>query len=163
VNDIALIKLRRDVKLNKFVQIVCLPKTGEGDLAKTKTYGIATCWEAIKSDEYGDIPPWSDRHSNRLQYSVYPIQSNPLCSNMSALPFNSTVSFCAEVRKAVDRSCHGDSGGVFIQSAKRGDSYRWVASGVVSCGEGCTHKDQLSFYTRVYPFIDWITNTVDRK
>ena len=104
VNDIALIKLKRDVKRNKSVQIVCLPKTGEGDLAKMKTYGMATCWEAIKSDDYGDIPPSYDRHSNRLQYSVYPIQSNRLCSNMSALPFNSTVSFCAEVRKAVNRS-----------------------------------------------------------
>ena len=164
MNNIALVKLSKDVKRGKFVQSVCLPKNEEGDLAKMKAYGIATCWPAIKLDELGRIPDWADRRSNHLQYSSHLIQSNRLCSKISGAPsFNSTVSFCAEVRDSVNHSCHGDTGGVFIQTSKGGDRYRWVATGVVSCGGGCASEGQFSFYTWVYQFIDWIMKTVDRK
>ena len=43
--DIALVKLSRKAKLNRFVQTVCLPDENElGDLAIPKTKGIVAGW-----------------------------------------------------------------------------------------------------------------------
>ena len=162
MNNIALVKLREDVKLGKFVQTVCLPEDNEGDLAMRKSHGIqaATCWGALKYVK--GIPLWAYRDSNRLQDNNFLIQNNRLCSNGSADSFNSTVSFCAGDKRG-SYPCFGDHGSVFVQKGKRGNGYRWVATGVVSCGGGCKHKDQFLFYTRVYPFIDWIKKTLYRK
>ena len=96
MNNIALVKLRKDVKLGKFVQTVCLPEDNEGDLAMTKSHGIqaANCWGDSK---YSDgIPEWADRVTNRLQDYDFLIQNHRLCSNGTAISFDSTESFSVQ-------------------------------------------------------------------
>ena len=163
VNAIALVKLRQEVKLGKFVRTVCLPKKEEGDLAIPTKYGIATGWGATKPLKPGEIAKKADQHPRILQYSSFRIQQDQLCSNKSVIAINSTVSFCAGDGKGGNDTCYGDSGGAFVREAKRGHEYRWVATGLVSWGNGCAQKDEYTYYTRVYPFIDWIKKNMDEN
>ena len=95
VNDIALVKLEQKVEFNKFVRTVCLPEKNEGDLVIPTKYGYVAGWGATKALKPGERAPDHRRYSNVLKHSAYEIQQNRLCGNRSALPFNSTVSFCA--------------------------------------------------------------------
>lgn len=163
INDIALVKLKQPVELSRFVRTVCLPKKDEDDLAVPEKYGYATGWGAIKAvKRFQDVTD-DDRNSKVLKYSSYQIQTNGLCSNRTKYAFVSKVSFCAGDGKGGNDTCYGDSGGAFVREGKRGDVYRWVATGLVSWGEGCAQKDKYGYYTRVHPFIDWIQNTMNNN
>ena len=163
VNDIALVKLKLKMEFGKFVRTVCLPTKDEKDLAIPEKYGIATGWGATKALKPEEKPAEADRYSKFLQYSAYMIQRDQLCLNRSVLPFNSTVSFCAGDGKGGNDTCKGDSGGAFVREGKREDGYRWVAVGLVSWGNGCAQKDEYGYYTRVYPYIDWIKKTMEEN
>ena len=160
LNDIALVKLEQKVELNKFVRTVCLPEKNEGDLVIPTKYGYVAGWGGTKALKPGIK---TRRYSNVLKHSSYEIQQNRLCGNRSSLPFNSTVSFCAGDGKGGNDTCHGDSGGAFVREGKRGDKYRWIVTGLVSWGEGCAQENQYGYYTRVYPFIDWIKEVVAKN
>ena len=160
-NDIALVKLKKEVKLSKFVRTVCLPRKEEGDLAIPKKYGIATGWGVTKPVKAGENAKQKDKYSEVLQFSAFTIQSDQLCRNRSVIAIDSDVTFCAGDGKGGNDTCHGDSGGAFVREGKRDDKYRWVATGLVSWGEGCAQKNQYGYYTRVFPFTDWIRGIVD--
>lgn len=158
-NDIALIKLRTEVKLGKFVRTVCLPQKQEGDLAIPSKYGLVTGWGATKATKA--FLTDKERHSNILQYSSFMIQKDQICQRSTSRRFNSSVTFCAGDGKGLKDTCIGDGGGPFVREARRENGYRWIATGLVSWGEGCAQKDKFTFYTRLYPFIDWIKKTMD--
>ena len=161
-NDIALVKLDKEVELGPLVRTLCIPDKDKGDLAIVKKYGIATGWGVTQALEFGKQPDDKKRYSDRLQYSAFTIQSDQLCANKSAGFFvNSTVTFCAGDGKGGNDTCHGDSGGAFVREAKRGEDFRWVATGLISWGVGCAQKDKYGYYTRVYSFIDWIKKTME--
>ena len=161
MNDIALVKLKAGVKLGKFVRTVCLPQKQEGDVAVPLKYGIVAGWGSTKALKPGERPKDADRYANSLLYSVFPVQHHQLCANRAALPYNSTVTFCAGDGQGVKDTCTGDSGGAFVRESRRGDGYRWIAAGLVSWGELCAQKNQYAYYTRVYPFIDWINKIMN--
>ena len=160
INDIALIKLREKVKLSPFARTLCLPEKDEGDLAIPMKYGFVTGWGVTQALKYSERPKPQSRYSTRLQYSAFTIQGDQQCANRSVIAFNSTVAFCAGDGKGGNDTCHGDSGGAFVREGKRGEDYRWVATGLVSWGLGCAQKNEYGYYTRVYPFTDWIKNTI---
>ena len=161
MNDIALVKLRKDVTLGKFVRTVCIPRKDEGDFALTSKYGIVTGWGATMALKSGERPKKAKRYGKILQYSAFTVQQNQLCANRSSIPYNSTVTFCAGDGKGGNDTCLGDGGGAFVRQTKRGDGYRWIAAGLVSWGEGCAQRNRYTYYTRVYPFIDWIKKTMN--
>ena len=157
-NDIALVKLKAEVKLGKFVRTLCLPKKQEGDLAVPLKYGVVAGWGSTKALTSGQKPR---DPAKILRYSVFPVQHDQLCANRTSFTYNSTVTFCAGDGQGVKDTCHGDSGAAFVRESRRGDGYRWIAAGLVSWGEGCAQKNKFAYYTRVYPFIDWIKKTID--
>ena len=161
MNDIALVKLRKDVTLGKFVRTVCIPRKDEGDFAVTSKYGIVTGWGATMALKSGERPKKAKRYGKILQYSAFTVQQNQLCANSSSMPYNSTVTFCAGDGKGGNDTCLGDGGEAFVRQTKRGDGYRWIAAGLVSWGEGCAQRNRYTYYTRVYPFIDWIKKTMN--
>ncbi|XP_078345207.1 complement C3-like [Oculina patagonica] len=165
LNDIALVKLDQPVKLTNFVRTVCLQEKNEGDLAIPQTHGIATGWGITRALKLGE--PFHRRDLSKvLHYSSLKVQNDDFCSNRS-MPFsiNSTVTFCAGDGQRRRGTCTGDGGGAFVREAQRGDDNRWawVATGIVSWGKGCGQKDEPGYYTRVYPFIDWIKKTMDKN
>ena len=165
MNDIALIKLDRPVKLTNFVRTVCLQEKSEQDLAIPGTYGIATGWGVRKALKLGQSAQLKDM-SNVLHYSSLKIQNDQFCSNR-AMPFsvNSTVTFCSGDGQRRSGTCSGDGGGAFVRKTQRRDGKRrsWVATGTVSWGKGCGQKDEPGYYTKVYPFIEWIKKTMSEN
>ena len=149
------------MKLGKFVRTVCLPQKQEGDVAVPLKYGIVAGWGSTKALKPGERPKDADRYANSLLYSVFPVQHDQLCANRAALPYNSTVTFCAGDGQGVKDTCTGDSGGAFVRESRGGDGYRWIAAGLVSWWEGFAQKNQYAYYTRVYPFIDWINKIMN--
>lgn len=135
---------------------MCLPEKDEGDLAIRNKHGIATGWGVTRALKLGENPERKD-FSKVLKHAFFKIQSDQLCGS-SSFPVNLTVTFCAGDGQGKSDSCKGDSGGAFVREAERGQDKRWawVAVGLVSWGEGCAQKDRYGYYTRVYPFIDWI-------
>jgi len=77
-------KLREPVQ----VDTLCLPTKDEGDLSIPKKYGVVAGWGATKALKPREGLSEADRYSTVLQYSAFTIQSDRLCSNRSALPFN---------------------------------------------------------------------------
>lgn len=165
LNDIALMKLDQPVELTNFVRTVCLQDKSEQDLAIPETYGVATGWGVTKALRFGELPNVKD-FPNVLHHSVLKIQNNQYCSNRS-MPFsiNSTVTFCAADEQKRSGTCSGDSGSAFVRETQRGDDkhWAWVVTGILSWGKGCAQKDEPGYYTRVYPFIDWIKKTMDEN
>ena len=164
-NDIALLQLDQQLELKPFVRTVCLPEKIEGDLLVPDKHGIATGWGVTRALQMYEEHERKDL-SNILKHSFFKIQSDQLCSeNSQKIAVNSTVTFCAGDGQGGSDTCQGDSGGAFILEAPRGHKKRraWVATGIVSWGVGCAQKNQYGYYTRVYPFIDWIKKTMDKN
>lgn len=166
VNDIALLKLDRPLQLTKFVRTVCLQgKKDERDLAIPETHGIATGWGTKQTLKLGESPKRSDL-PKVLRSSFLTIQNDQVCTETSK-PFfiNSTVTFCAGDAQKRDGACIGDGGGPFVREVQRGVDKRWawVATGVISWGKACGQEDNPGYYTKVYPFIGWITKTIYRN
>lgn len=162
-NDIALLQLDQSLELRPFVRTVCLPEKDKEDLAIRDEYGTATGWGVTRALKRGENFEKKDL-SKVLKHASFKIQSNEQCESSTTYPFNSTVMFCAGDGRGKGDACQGDSGGAFVREAERriGKEKRWawVAAGLVSWGEGCAQKDRYGYYTRVYPFIDWIEKTM---
>ena len=160
--DIALIKLSRKVKLNRFVKTVCLPEEDEGDLAIPHTNGTVAGWGITRNLTKKELETVSlNEISKVLRHTNLKIQSDNLCSNKTEETYNLTMTFCAGDGKGGSDTCKGDSGGAFVRQIGRGRvSQQWVAVGIVSWGNGCAQEDQYGYYTRVYPFIGWIKKTI---
>ena len=161
--DIALIKLKQEVKLSKFVRTVCLPEKSEGDLAIPETRGTVAGWGVTRSLRRGEFTHLSEI-SKVLRHASFPIQSDQLCTNKSGIQFNTTTAFCAGDGRGGEDACQGDSGGAFVRDTSFGllDS-KWVVIGLVSWGNGCAQKDQYGYYTRIHPFLDWIKETMNEE
>lgn len=65
--------------------------------------------------------------------------------------------FCAGDPMLKQDACQGDSGGVFAVRDPHSD--RWVATGIVSWGIGCSRG--YGFYTKVLNYVDWIKEVMD--
>ena len=160
--DIALVKLSQEVELSKFVRTVCLPEQDEGDLAIPKTRGTVAGWGVTRPLRRGEFTQLSEI-SKVLRHASFPIQSDQLCINKSGIQFNTTTAFCAGYGRGGKDACSGDSGGAFVRDVSQLTDSKWVVVGVVSWGNGCAQKDQYGYYTRVYPFLDWIKETMNEK
>ena len=161
--DIALVKLRTQVKLTAFVRTLCLPEKHEGDLAIPGTNGFVAGWGVTRALRHGEFAKPNDT-SNVLRHAVFKVQGNNICLKKSSITYNSTLAFCAgDGGRGVRDSCKGDSGGAFVRKVRRRPNLHWVAVGIVSWGEGCAQKDKYGYYTRLYPFIDWIKKTMDKR
>lgn len=142
------------------MQTVCLPNKNEGDQAIPTTNGTVAGWGATRALRLGERPSPQDL-SKVLRHAVLQIQSNPLCINKTIISYNATITFCAGDGKGKSDTCQGDSGGPFVREIRRGGQMRWVVIGIVSWGEGCAQRDKYGYYTRVYPFLDWINRTIE--
>lgn len=147
-NDIALIRLRRDVDITaENVLPICLPLTKELQ-ENVLTRVLIAGWGLTEEK----IP------SNVLLKAVLPIVSNGVCERVFRRSAKITSSqLCAGGEKGID-SCRGDSGGPLFFSGKvkglRYVQYGIVSVGVVSnCGGDETYP---GIYARVSNYMKWI-------
>ena len=117
-------------------------------------------WVATQALRLGDHPSPQDS-SKILRHAVLQIRINPLCTNKTTISYNATITFCAGDGKGKSDTCQRDSGGPLVGEIREGRQMRWLVIGIVSWGEGCAQRDKYVYYTREYPFLDWINRTIE--
>ncbi|XP_078621134.1 trypsin-2-like [Branchiostoma floridae x Branchiostoma japonicum] len=145
--DVALLKLKKRVRFNKYIRPVCLPSQSSTTLPPPGTVCSITGWGTTR--EGGSSP-------NRLQEADVPIVSDSQCSSVHRFRFDSSSEFCAGYMAGGIDTCQGDSGGPLV-CEKDGN---YFLHGVTSWGEGCARPGYPGVYARVAALSDWIRNTI---
>jgi secreted trypsin-like serine protease len=147
--DVALVKLKGNIKFSGQAQAICLP---DPDADFVGEMGLVSGW--------GKVEEKSSKPTAMLDYVQLPVLSNPDCQAMllSQTPPQKTVIrkewICAGFREGGKDACQGDSGGpfaVFVNGL-------WQLSGVVSGGFGCARPNTPGIFTRVPKFVSWIND-----
>jgi len=171
MNDIALVKLTREVQLNKFVQLACLPlpeynlpafyHNPVGQSATVTGWG-----ESGRSHDELQTGSVLDLHGVStllLQKGRIDIQPRERCNKVYKKSSVTTSHLCAGGGRTHTDSCRGDSGGgLMVDSGdypgqSQGNVH--VVVGVVSYGSRLC-GDSPSVYTKVDQFIPWIKENI---
>lgn len=146
-NDIALVRLERDVVYTKYVQPICMPSTlGLGRSAPDAGL-FASGWGRTLQTRQSAVKmkvtlPIVDQDQCREKYA-----------GIRAAIVDSQL--CAGGLFAVD-TCDGDSGGPLMRVSKS----QWSIEGIVSFGRACGLEGWPAIYTRVSSYEDWIRTVI---
>lgn len=151
-NDIALVRLNKDVVMKDHIQPICLPVTSALQKILFEKY-IVTGWGTTE-EKVG---------SNMLLQANLPYVNNAECQRqMNENRLNIKLNekqMCAGGINRVD-SCKGDSGGPLGFSATYNGA-RFMQFGVVSLGvDSCGEKSVPGIYCRVGAYMDWILDNM---
>ncbi|XP_078578611.1 serine protease 33-like [Branchiostoma floridae x Branchiostoma japonicum] len=145
-HDIALLKLKKPVKLSPAVYPICLPEPGDFPPVGTGCY--VTGW--------GKYVQPSLVGSNILREVQVPIIDDVTCRETYAEYGDYAIGpgmYCAGYEEGGRDSCGGDSGGPM--SCQQGDN--WTMVGVTSFGDDeCGRPGSYGVYTKVSHYVDWI-------
>ncbi|XP_073241399.1 trypsin-2-like [Porites lutea] len=140
MNDIALVRLQREVSFSDNVKPICLPKGGIS--FKTGTNCTVTGFGNIIEGGTG---------SRTLKKTNLPIVDDNTCSSLyGAQALNQQ--FCAGYEEGKTASCQGDSGGP-LACQKDG---RYYLTGVVNGAVGCARPGFPPVFANVTFFMKWI-------
>ncbi|XP_029312162.1 neurotrypsin-like [Cottoperca gobio] len=96
--------------------------------------------------------------------SWVPLMSPWQCKKHYGDSFSSHGTLCAgsppDTSLLHDDSCQGNSGGGLVCQGQTG---RWVLTGVVAGGYGCSDPSSPALYTRVSRFRSWIEEVIDTR
>ncbi|CAB3364850.1 Hypothetical predicted protein [Cloeon dipterum] len=145
-NDIALLRMDKEVPIKGDLYPACLPTPGK---RYTNENALVTGWG--KTAENRPTSPV-------LREVTVPIMSNTKCSGFYGTSQITENMICAGLPEGGKDSCQGDSGGPMV--VKNESVYQIV--GVVSWGEGCARPKNPGVYARVNRYLTWIkSNTPD--
>ncbi|XP_060139152.1 mannan-binding lectin serine protease 2 isoform X1 [Globicephala melas] len=154
-NDIALIKLKNKVVLNRNIMPICLPRSEAECFMRTNDIGTASGWGLTQRGflarnlMFVDIPV-VDHQNCTAAYAKQSYPGGRVTDNM----------LCAGLESGGKDSCKGDSGGalVFLHN----ETQKWFVGGIVSWGSiNCGEADQYGVYTKVINYIPWIKNIIN--
>merc|ERR1712168_1718347 len=149
-NDIAILKLSKDLTFSDKIKPVCLPTSATKDYSgKAST---VSGWGGTKA--YTPLKPVDQPRQCALKEAIVDIlkPSSKKCSNFIG-DSSSTTMLCAWA-KGKD-ACQGDSGGP-LTVAENG---KYVLVGVVSYGSGCA-TEHPGVYARVQGFLPWMKKII---
>ncbi|XP_038046894.1 sushi, von Willebrand factor type A, EGF and pentraxin domain-containing protein 1-like isoform X1 [Patiria miniata] len=169
-NDIAVLRLSRDVMLSSGIRPICMPKLAMKERALYSPHGeppYVAGWGTTQPYDYGDLclDGYRPVTSSLLQYLVIPVRTDRECRDSfinhyectSVSFYKPAIAFCAGVPEGGLDACKGDSGGPVMRQMTVADgSKRWVQIGIVSWGEGCAVEGRYGIYTRLSAYTDWI-------
>ncbi|XP_030371342.1 serine protease snake-like [Scaptodrosophila lebanonensis] len=150
-HDIALIKLAKDVSFDRYKHPACLPFE---DGYSFDTF-VATGWGSTSA---------AVLHSSKLLKAQLQRFSDTNCrkeySTSEEFPqgFDATTQICVGSKFGRD-TCDGDSGGPLL-SYHKDYPCMYHVMGVTSLGVDCGNPNKPGLYTRVYHYLDWITENV---
>lgn len=152
-NDIALIRLNRDVVMKDHIRPICLPVTSALQRQTFDKY-IVTGWGTTEEKVGSNI---------LLQANIPHVSIADCQRKMNENRLNIQLSekqLCAGGVNKVD-TCKGDSGGPLGFSATHNGA-RFMQFGIVSLGvDSCGEKSVPGIYCRVSAYMDWILNNME--
>uniref|UniRef100_A0A8D8F1R6 Serine protease easter n=3 Tax=Culex pipiens TaxID=7175 RepID=A0A8D8F1R6_CULPI len=149
-NDIALIRLDRDVGFSTYINPICLPlEDSVRQMNHTGMKVTAAGWGITESNFTSEV---------KLKVSLDVINHNRCVRVYKSADIRlRDTQLCAGGKKGED-TCRGDSGGPLMRQIQ--GNYHLI--GVVSFGaEHCGTKDVPGVYTNVAMFVDWIQSKLE--
>ncbi|XP_012265988.2 uncharacterized protein LOC105691829 [Athalia rosae] len=148
-NDIALLRLSRDVPFTSFIRPICLPPNS----STSSRFFFVAGWGKTETRSESNV---------KLKLKI-PLAEPAQCSSVyQAASINlGSSQLCAGGERGRD-SCRGDSGGPLMSVAmsNRG-TLQWTAAGIVSFGPSpCGMQNWPGVYTRVSSFMPWILSKI---
>ena len=146
-NDIALLKLDKQITFNDKVNAICLPDKQtnfpEGKICSTAGWGTRR---------------FLGRLSVPLVHVRPPLVSKETCNATRAYDGQVKYSMICAGRQAggLD-SCQGDGGGPLTCETQSNGN---VLIGISSWGNGCAYPNKYGVYTNVRDYLDWIENVI---
>ncbi|XP_070509425.1 venom protease-like [Chironomus tepperi] len=145
--DIALVRLQKNIKFNEHIYPICLP-TKQDDHWKAIVTGFGNLGNGMYSDKLMKVVVEKFDHDECKQ--LYEPKSI----------FQDTMLCYGDKRKSRD-SCDGDSGGPLQVSNDNNVYCTYTQIGIVSFGSSqCGVVGFPAVYVNVYNYIDWIERTV---
>ena len=150
-NDLALIKLKKEIIYNDYVRPVCLPTRDRSYNGQNTT--VVGWGKKSEGGQPADV----------LMEVVVPVITQKKCRRHTRYrPSEITENMmCAGYDEGVLDACQGDSGGPMIWRSDLDDAYTQI--GIVSWGQGCARKGYPGVYTRLGRYVDWIIDTVTKN
>jgi len=144
-NDIALLRLSREVQFNEAVIPACLPSRTDRDYSGSEA--VVSGWG--RTTEGGST-------SDTLRETSVTVLANTdaLCRTGAGQATVPNSKLCG-YRAGTD-SCQGDSGGPLVVQ----EGGRFTVIGVVSYGQGCARVGYPGVYARVTHYLDWIRQNI---
>ncbi|KAI3378815.1 hypothetical protein SNEBB_000814 [Seison nebaliae] len=150
-NDIALVRLKRPVKITKSVSVICLPISH--DISENiNNWGVVVGWGKSRGTA-------SSSGRGTLQQVFVPLRDKNDCgfSKLTERMFCAGQSKKDGKTKQIKDACQGDSGGPLI---RQHDDDKWYIYGIISWGVGC---DGYGVYTKVNKYSNWIISTINKS
>ena len=161
-NDIAVIKLSKDVIVNDCASPVCLPFNDDSEVYDTNRFGGEEVETSVAG--WGATTGTGRNPATTLQYLVVNVTDSQDCKSIYAERGGvlTPKQICAGGTPGKD-SCVGDSGSGLMRDLLLPDAHfpKSYLIGVVSFGPRmCGTKGVPGVYTRVNSYLDWILDTV---
>ncbi|XP_058986413.1 uncharacterized protein LOC131806374 [Musca domestica] len=152
VNDIALIKLDRNVEFKKHIEPICLPIYSNIVWTQTDDDFLIAGWGYMEDGHASNV-------LLKAQIKQLPINK---CSEAYSIDASKFRYLCAGDEELGRDTCRGDSGGPLIQFAPYNNRRRFIQYGVVAIGRNaCKLTSTLpGAYTHVSYYMPWITNNI---
>ncbi|XP_077541579.1 complement receptor type 2-like isoform X2 [Haemaphysalis longicornis] len=151
-NDIALLRLKKNITYERHVRPICLPPAkGQSTFYRAGESAVVIGWGAQKSGE-------RQYFVKHLEQIVKVIGTEADCwTSPHGKNYRPQGMMCANSESG--DSCQGSSGGPLMQGVE-GDEIVWTQVGIVSWGGGCK-KEKFGFYTDVSYYVPWIQRHMD--
>jgi len=151
-NDIAVLKVNRDIAFNKYVQPVCLPN-------KVVSTGYSKCFIT----GFGKIKHPGNMHTHLQKAHMPPVDSK-VCHARNfpniRIPITDAMLCAGEGGVNPISGCHGDSGGPYVCEING----RWELHGAVSHGSPrCSSRETYTVFAKVAYFRQWIEGVMQKQ
>ncbi|CAH1954511.1 unnamed protein product [Acanthoscelides obtectus] len=143
-NDIAILYLKKGMKVTNFIRPICLL---EDPSQKPHKY-IVSGWGKTEQDRVSAV---------KMKVDLPYIEKENCKQSYKALGMELIESQTCAGGEAGKDSCNGDSGGPLMMTT---NGTVWFAAGIVSYGIGCGMENWAGVYSDIPSFIPWIKTVI---
>ncbi|KAF2898239.1 hypothetical protein ILUMI_07941 [Ignelater luminosus] len=151
-NDIALLRLERNIEYTNSIRPICLP-VGESPDPRSRSEMYVAGWGATENSSSSDV---------KLKLKLQ-IASRSYCNErLNSIGGVDFTQICAGGKRGED-SCKGDSGGPLMRSSTSENlnaNPKWFQEGIVSRGIHCGIRGVPGIYARVAYYMHWIIDNL---